>query len=185
MTTRIAVSIGDIRRAHPPALREVASRLSSHAAILRDISTAATRFAPSADDWSGPASGSAGGRHTEIAVAARTLGEGLQRCAQAIHAAAEQASDAARAVGHADRLAATVGARLRDDGVVVGVSAVATGADAGTVDEVRRIAERARGDYAATLLTLRSRLASTAARYAVSPDAGSHPGVLGAVTPWG
>jgi uncharacterized protein YukE len=185
MTTRIAVSIGDIRRAHPPALREVASRLSSHAAILRDIATAATRLAPSADDWSGPASGSAGGRHTEIAVAAHTLGEGLQRCAQAIHAAAEQASDAARAVGHADRLAATVGARLRDDGVVVGVSAVATGADAGTVDEVRRIAERARGDYAATLLTLRSRLASTAARYAVSPDAGSHPGVLGAVTPLG
>ena len=92
MTTMIAVSIGDIRRAHPLALREVASRLSSHAAILRDISTAATRFAPSTDDWSGPASGSAGGRHTEIAVAAHTLGEGLQRCAQAIHAAADQAS---------------------------------------------------------------------------------------------
>jgi len=170
------VTIGDVRRAQPETLRKVAARLTSHADVLRGISTTAARLVPSHDYWFGPASGTAGGRHTEIAVAARTLGEGLTRCALAIHAAADQASDAARTVRRAERLAAAVGARLLDDGAVVGVPGAATAADPRAVEEVRRIAERARGDYVTTLLTLRSRLASTADRYAVSLDTGSHGG---------
>lgn len=175
MTT---AEVASLRAARPEALTAVAARLSAHAARLGEFAAAAGRFTPTATDWTGPAREAAAGRHTEIAALARTLAEGLARCAEAIRAAGHETADAQRCLAHAERLA----------GVADATEAAGPGATP-LADEARRAAERACADYAATLVRLRSRLAASADRYAVSPRtvaraATTWASSVGAATDW-
>lgn len=175
--TMTAPSIGDLRRAQPDAVRHLSARLVGHAARLRAASATASALASgSGSGWVGAASAAAGGRHTELVAAIRTLADGLDRCAEAILAAGEQTADARHTLGHADRAARAGGMHLLDSGALVGPGS-ALPLPSGASAEPARLAERARADYEAALMTLRARLASAAARYAAAPFAPAHPGI--------
>lgn len=163
-----APSIGDVRRAQPDTLRQLATRLSGHAARLQTAAATASDLAEGRGPaWLGAASAAAAGRHTEIVAAARSVADGLDRCADAIRAAGEQAADAQRVLSQAERLARAGGAQLLDSGALVGPGSPLLASPEDGAD-VRRLAERARMDYEAALMTLRARLGA-AARSAVSP----------------
>ncbi len=176
-----APTIGDVRRARPDALGHLATRVGGHAARLRAAASARATSGPG-DTWTGPASSAAGGRHTELMVTARTVADGLDRCAAAIRAAGEQVADAQRTLDQAERAARAGGTHLLDSGALASTGSVLPGSP-DTAVVVARLAERARADYGAALFTLRARLTAASGRYAVSPPAQSMA-PLSSSAPW-
>ena len=148
-----APTIGDVRRARPDALGHLATRVGGHAARLRAAASARATSGPG-DTWTGPASSAAGGRHTELMVTARTVADGLDRCAAAIRAAGEQVADAQRTLDQAERAARAGGTHLLDSGALASTGSALPGSP-DTAVVVARLAERARADYGAALFTLR------------------------------
>ncbi len=149
------VTIGDVRRARPEVLHRIATILLASAGQWGRRGLTIARLAPNAEEWSGPAYVVARQRHTELVEATGRMGDGVERCARAVRAASHDVAAAQRLLRHAESAAVSVGAVVRDDGVVVGgsVTVEVTDPSAG-MGRARALAEGARTEYALALTRL-------------------------------